>query len=441
MRPRPPLPSPPTVTLVFYDTNRDPLPITPTTGLVWLQNDPSAGTCNNPPGPGFTVSGAGFSLQVYPYESYDSDSSWWNGTAVLTLNTPSNLPPTPVTGFIKPKYQILTVYYPPPGSASSASYQTGFTTGSAISNSSTFLNSESESVSLKTGFSATIPLASAKTTFTAGETGQWSQTTTDSTTVTLSDTQSTTFTIPGPASSKDGIDHGEDIIYIWLNPEVSITTVQNIDVVTNGYFSDPNDPARGMNIVQLTVNQLQQALVTSNPTLISPDVQMRLRRTWDPAGGPLNSNDYQDILKADPFVANPAFDPRSDTSGRYTDAGVSMDYSPTDGIGQPTSMTYNVSSSSLTSTVTTKGDSHSTEFSLDESLSASVFGFAASEDFKQSYTYSVTSTTSHTSNNGSNQNASVTIYRPLLSDGYAGPTLIKVYRDNVYGTFMFYGAE
>lgn len=247
--------------LVFYDTNSDPLPITPTTGLVWLQNDPSAGTCNNPPGPGFTVSDAGFSLQVYPYEGYDSDANWWNGTAVLTLNTPSNLPPTPVTGFIKPKYQILTVYYPPPGSASSASYQTGFTTGSAISNSSTFLNTESESVSLKTGFSATIPLASAKATLTAGE------------------------------------------------------------------------------------------------------------------------------------------------------------------------------------TVATKGDSHSTEFSLDESLSASVFGFAASEDFKQSYTYSVTSTTSHTSNHGSNQTASVTIYRPLLSDGYAGPTLIKVYRDNVYGTFMFYGAE
>jgi hypothetical protein len=29
----------------------------------------------------------------------------------------------------------------------------------------------------------------------------------------------------------------------------------------------------------------------------------------------------------------------------------------------------------------------------------------------------------------------------LNTDGYTGPTAIKTYRDEVYGTYTFYGAE
>jgi hypothetical protein len=37
------------------------------------------------------------------------------------------------------------------------------------------------------------------------------------------------------------------------------------------------------------------------------------------------------------------------------------------------------------------------------------------------------------------QTANFSIVSPLPSDGYTGPTAIAVYKDNVYGTFMFYG--
>lgn len=46
-----------------------------------------------------------------------------------------------------------------------------------------------------------------------------------------------------------------------------------------------------------------------------------------------------------------------------------------------------------------------------------------------------------TTNKGKNQSATATLFQPLNTDGYTGPTTIKTYCDEVYGTYTFYGAE
>ena len=52
--------------------------------------------------------------------------------------------------------------------------------------------------------------------------------------------------------------------------------------------------------------------------------------------------------------------------------------------------------------------------------------------------WSTTNQWSQKVTNGTSQAASFTIYPPLASDNYTGPTAIQVWKDNVYGTFMFY---
>ena len=334
--------------LIYYDTDNQPLPLNSTSGITWIDFDSyEDGGCNDPAVSSFTLTGAGFTLTVSPVEESESDSSYWGGTALLTLDSPSTLPATPVTGFIKPKYMIVGMYYVPPGMKSSAGYTSGFVNGTVTSSSTSYQNTESQSVSVTTGYSASVGAAKAAYKITASASGAWSQTTTDSQTLTVSQTQTTGYTLPGSSASKNGIDHGEDVVWVWLNPEVSLNFVQNIGVTINGYFFDPSDPAQGMDVVQLTVNELR------NPSLIPTDLLSRLNRPWDPAGGPLNSADFQDILDTDPFVTNPAFDPETDTSGRYSDTQVIINYAPTDGSGQgqPSSMSYSVVSSSLKSNV------------------------------------------------------------------------------------------
>jgi len=69
---------------------------------------------------------------------------------------------------------------------------------------------------------------------------------------------------------------------------------------------------------------------------------------------------------------------------------------------------------------------------------ANFFGIVGA-DFSTKSSYDSTNEWSKTINNGKTQSASVTIYGPLEKDGYSGPTAFTEWKDNVYGTFMFYG--
>lgn len=80
---------------------------------------------------------------------------------------------------------------------------------------------------------------------------------------------------------------------------------------------------------------------------------------------------------------------------------------------------------------------YSTGFSIDGTLSLSFFASAFGQS-KLSSTLTWTDTWSKTVSNGTTQSANFTIYRPLATDNYTGPINMQVWKDNVYGTFMFY---
>jgi hypothetical protein len=60
---------------------------------------------------------------------------------------------------------------------------------------------------------------------------------------------------------------------------------------------------------------------------------------------------------------------------------------------------------------------------------------------KASTTFTYTNTWSSTVTSGTSQAANFTIYRPLSTDGYTGPINMQIWKDNVYGTFMFYPVD
>lgn len=55
-----------------------------------------------------------------------------------------------------------------------------------------------------------------------------------------------------------------------------------------------------------------------------------------------------------------------------------------------------------------------------------------------STTFTTSNSASSTQSSSGTQSANFTIFPPVAADSYTGPTAIQVWKDNVYGTFMFY---
>jgi hypothetical protein len=153
--------------------------------------------------------------------------------------------------------------------------------------------------------------------------------------------------------------------------------------------------------------------------LIASNTQDALNRTWDTVLGGLNGTDFAAIIKADPFATNPAFDPQTDTSGRYVlPNGIDQlfSYEPeAPGLGS-SGQTYASSYNTTNSNTQGGSDKYTVAFSLDATLSASFFGTAFGQ-LKTSTTFTYTNTWSSTVTAGTTQSANFTIFRPLSTDG------------------------
>jgi hypothetical protein len=116
--------------------------------------------------------------------------------------------------------------------------------------------------------------------------------------------------------------------------------------------------------------------------------------------------------------------------------GVTMNYVPSDGTGSPVGTTYNVSYDSTS----VAGQGATDTYTVGSSTNAgeNFLGFAR-VDFSTSTKFTSTNQWTQTNTTGNNQTAQVTIFGPLAKDGYTGPTAFTVRKDNIYGTFMFYG--
>lgn len=235
-----------------------------------------------------------------------------------------------------PKYLVVGVVYAPPGSASSVTYSNSNLVGSSntvsTTNSQTVVNTSSfsSSVSGLGLFGASIDY---------DQSDGWTTASQNSNSVVLQTVKGNGVTTMGPISSALGVNHDNDIVYIWLNPVVSgsVPSGQTTPLNWAGLSSnscdltDLNDP--------LTFYQQMSGCDPNQypfPDIIGIPVWCLKNpywpgqgcaqwipytlRSWDQSyWGPLPTNqngaalpsiapgltlqDYADILQADPFVA------------------------------------------------------------------------------------------------------------------------------------------
>jgi hypothetical protein len=227
--------------------------------------------------------------------------------------------------------------------------------------------------------------------------------------------------VPGPIA--DGINHDYDVVLIWINPKEDLTVVSSATAFWQRDF-DSRDPAHEMDVVPLYVAELK------NPSTIPPGTASLLARTWAGAGQGLTNSDYSTILARDPFASGSS----TIDSTRFDLAiGQTLPYTPPPCGGQPLGYTATLS----TSTTTTQGKSATDAFSIGFTKTSGVsFGNWFSANFTNTQTLGWSNTWGHDVSHGSGSEATATVTGP--SDcTYGGPTDVQVYKDNVYGTFMF----
>lgn len=345
--------------------------------------------------------------------------------------------PAPASGYVDPKFVVLAVTYAPPGASSNVLYSNNSTLGTSTALTNSLNNGSTYSTSVGAGFK--IFGIGSTTTSTAST--SYSQEADTSSSVAVTSSTTAANEVRGPSSSAAGIDHSYDIVYVWLNPKLSLTTTNvTTSMIWNGYSYDARDDANEMEVVPLYVTWLE------NPSSIPMNVAARLARSWDSTLGGLTTADYATIAARDPFVANPSYDPSSDGSGRFDLTGnTTFTYEPPPAGGQPITQTYSLMYSTTSTAGQAATDTYTTSSAIDTSASAgfnlSKFSATISDDFKSSTSITQTNKYNFMDSSTEGQGASLSITGPATSDGYTGPTQIQVWKDNVYGTFMFYPVE
>ncbi len=387
--------------------------------------------------------------------------SGWNGTSNVSSNTltlqvgnctiyfggePFNYPyggagsectapATSATGYIQPKYVVLSVRYAPPGSASYVNYGTSVTNGASSSISQSFNASGALSISVTGGVS--IPGI-----LNASETGSIAATNTQeqdsSSSIAILKSTSVTYTLSGPPH--DGLDHSYDQVVVWLNPAINLTVSPSGSVQQSGYAYDLSDPCYCMDTIALPVRQLV------NPSLITDQNTLAiLARTWAPnlADGSspgLTPADLLSIAAADPYSSasynpTPKPDPDYDGSVCTTDGRFCLSNNQNIGYSPYASTNYTQSSSQTDTVGMGATDTRQVAFGYDYSVGGS-FIANLTVALKMSTTLTWTNKWTSLTNSMTGQTSTAYIVGP--TDGiYSGPTEFCIYTDNVYGTYMF----
>jgi hypothetical protein len=372
------------------------------------------------------TSGGPFSLETL-YNSSHAGIKYINFTTFTGTYDPA--------GVAKLKYTILGIDYAPPGAKSTVSYADSNVRGTSITTSKSFTNAASVSTSGDGNFNLFgILFGSGTGTASASYTTESDS----SSSVGVQTTTNDGDIIPGPSSSALGVDHDADIIWVWLNPQIPYTVVGPAgsanSILQGNYQTNPQDPVGEMDIVAMPVAWLK------NPSLIPSDVAKILARSWDTSGtGGLTTADYATILSLDPFAGGASYNPNTDSTHRYDlQAGYVFNYEPAPQGSNPITETFSVAAQNTSS----QGQGASVSYSVGASFSADVelniWVAAFTANVKTSDTITNTSKWSSTTNTSSTKTASLSITGPAYSDHYTGPVQIQVWRDNVYGSFMFY---
>lgn len=269
-----------------------------------------------------------------------------------------------------PKYQVLGVVYAPPGSASSVTYGSSTLVGSAHSLMTNSTYDNVTTTSQTTGFSL-FGFGDSTTTSTSNSWGTASSNTTSYSQQTTSGNAVTTL---GPVSSALGVNHDNDIIYIWLNP-VLLASITSTGANGGAPFAlnwgglqfnscDLTDASDKVNFLQLMngcdPNQYPFADIVGipvwclkNPYFPAQSCAQWLpftSRSWDltpwgkdsngvPLGPGLSLADYADILKSDPFISQTSISDQY-TAGYYCHPTYGVNLDPNDSEVIPDSTTF-----------------------------------------------------------------------------------------------------
>lgn len=401
------------------------------------------GNCPPPPPPSTVqLTGQGYTVSFNP-------------TGIATLG--------PVPIYLYPKYVVMGVTYAPPGPSSYVEYTSGTFLGSTKTISDSF--NENTSLTITVGGKAGIPFIFS-TQLTATSTTSYSQTSANSNAVTLSSQSQITNHTVGTPNAYSPINHDYDIIWLWLNPVVLLSTNPNTPsaLTWNGYGVDEDDqPA--MDIWPVQVGWLNGDFGTP----LDPGDAKELGRSWAnnlyswPTGDSpaLNATDYANILLSDPFT-NPSYtvnlvsgsNPATTTDGRFTisspngGAAQSFVYKQADpgetAQNQTLTNTYNNTS------VNTTGNTYTTQqtFGLDVATKTGAIFVGIDTDFKLSQSLTWTHQTNLAITNTDTDIDKLSITGPPCVattfpcvPTYTGHSEFDVYQDNIYGTFMFNGVN
>lgn len=312
-------------------------------------------------------------------------------------------------GTIKPKYLVLLVAYAPPGtnggkSISSVSYSSGSSAGTSTTVSQTFKSGMSSSVDasfLGIGGGNSFEATTSKT---------------DSTSVDIKKSTNLTIKIDGP--SANGIDHNRDYIYLWLQPQITLS-LTSISAVWS--FS-----GQGTALIQyVQAGWLSDSCLQNQnqPGCMPSSVYQTLTNLG------LNNDDFKEIRTHDVLLNNGSLDP-----ARFTPLTTSFTYEPPTSPSDPVPTTQVILTNEST---TTTGQKVSDDYKVTTSISGDEnFLNLVKVNMKSSNTLEWTNESSTSQTTGNSQTASATIGGPS-SDYPVGPTMIQVYYDQVYKTFAF----
>jgi hypothetical protein len=334
-------------------------------------------------------------------------ASWSNNSSI------SQFSPFPVSLFskllysfnVRPKYQLVTVVYAPPGAAGGKSgSQVDYAKGSSLASTISTTDSFKSSVGVK----ATVGAGA----FSLGSEFGYSTTGTDSSSVEVKKSENWDIRVTGP--SQDGINHDLDIFYLWLNPLLKVT----IDSLNNLTWElDVDGPTM--------ILQYVYAGWLHNPATMPPGLQQVL----DKAG--LTAEDYQQILSTNPFLSGPVpLDPN-----RFLPTTQSFPYVPP---YSPNDTVPTLTFTQQNTVVRTASHTTDTKYSVGFEVSAGFSGlFSAS--LKVSTSLEWTNISSKSSSNTATQLATVIVGGPAFT--YTGPTDVLVYWDSVFNSFAFTFAD
>ncbi len=312
-------------------------------------------------------------------------------------------------GVVSPDFYITHVVYAVPGKSSSMFYASGYTMGSTTS----ATNSMQQSVTVTATQSTGVIFASGNVSVSTGT--QWGST--DSTVTDVAATETSSYTKPGIV---DPVNHDDDEIWFLVRPVINATAYTGASSATIGRL-DWGFALNQQTPVPYFVYVGELKGTYQMPTDVKAFLDQRN----------ITSSYYPQLLAADPFING--LDPNTtlDTA-RFTFVNV-FPYVPPSAPGNPPGkQTFAITRSLNNSSTTTS----SLGYSAGVTVGGDVGFFSLfTASLKVAYNMSWQSQTSLKTSDGTNVGESITVGQPLF--GYNGPTVLRVYEDKIWKTYLF----